>query len=407
MTSLMEYKPPTTPSLTSAANVAHWRMNLQSPEEMLYGENEHMDYNISRRAPSKSVGQQRLPPIREWFSDLFERQNALLAGRVPELHSRLGSPTKTKKPVDAVSSPEYTHSDYQSSHKQRRLEGQSSPRGSRQIPRALGETTSALYPERREREHDYPSRPGSAHARPSVEGLTSNNLFAGSPASNRNLWSFHPGHTMEGDSPPSGYRANRPERADIAPNTPYHAPGGRYNRYRPRADHVNGNTHLFMATHYAHHNTPYYVNGFGTGADQDDKPRRRRGNLPKEATQALHGWFRAHIKHPYPTEEQKKDLARLTNLNLNQISNWFINARRRQLPNMIKDARTEKAATQSQGGDGRPRSPTERAGYDNEAGFSSDDGGYDFDEASSNGSGRDTGQMSAGGSCKKSRSPSA
>ncbi|RKP34973.1 homeobox KN domain-containing protein, partial [Dimargaris cristalligena] len=55
----------------------------------------------------------------------------------------------------------------------------------------------------------------------------------------------------------------------------------------------------------------------------------RRGNLPKAVTAILKAWLLEHVKHPYPTEEEKIALAHETELSLNQISNWFINARRR------------------------------------------------------------------------------
>lgn len=60
--------------------------------------------------------------------------------------------------------------------------------------------------------------------------------------------------------------------------------------------------------------------------------RKRRGNLPKSVTAILKQWLIDHCRHPYPTEEEKRSLRLKTNLTLNQISNWFINARRRILP---------------------------------------------------------------------------
>ncbi|EDU41609.1 Homeobox-KN multi-domain protein [Pyrenophora tritici-repentis] len=57
--------------------------------------------------------------------------------------------------------------------------------------------------------------------------------------------------------------------------------------------------------------------------------RKRRGNLPKEATNMLKEWFQQNRQSPYPTEDQKMELCNRTGLSLNQVSNWFINARRR------------------------------------------------------------------------------
>jgi hypothetical protein len=65
---------------------------------------------------------------------------------------------------------------------------------------------------------------------------------------------------------------------------------------------------------------------------KNNNGRRRRGNLPKSVTAILKQWLIDHRGHPYPTEEEKRGLRSKTNLTLNQISNWFINARRRILP---------------------------------------------------------------------------
>lgn len=62
------------------------------------------------------------------------------------------------------------------------------------------------------------------------------------------------------------------------------------------------------------------------------RPRRPRNNLPKHTTDFLKDWLEQHKRHPYPTDEEKYLLASMTGLQLPQISNWFINARRRHLP---------------------------------------------------------------------------
>ncbi|ORX61495.1 Homeodomain-like protein [Hesseltinella vesiculosa] len=67
----------------------------------------------------------------------------------------------------------------------------------------------------------------------------------------------------------------------------------------------------------------------------DNGAKRRRGNLPKAVTAILREWLAEHKKHPYPTEDEKDYLAKRTGLTLNQISNWFINARRRILQPML------------------------------------------------------------------------
>lgn len=47
-------------------------------------------------------------------------------------------------------------------------------------------------------------------------------------------------------------------------------------------------------------------------------------------------YFRSHFKHPYPSEEEKKQISLQTNLTLIQVNNWFINARRRILQPMLE-----------------------------------------------------------------------
>ncbi|CAO3621064.1 unnamed protein product [Cunninghamella blakesleeana] len=64
--------------------------------------------------------------------------------------------------------------------------------------------------------------------------------------------------------------------------------------------------------------------------------KRRRGNLPKDVTEFLKQWLVQHKKHPYPSEKEKMELAHRTGLTVNQISNWFINARRRILQPMLE-----------------------------------------------------------------------
>jgi len=74
-----------------------------------------------------------------------------------------------------------------------------------------------------------------------------------------------------------------------------------------------------------------------------EDPKKRRGNLPKAATNVLKKWLFDHLFHPYPTEEEKSVLGQQTGLTMNQISNWFINARRRILQPMLESVRQAQA----------------------------------------------------------------
>uniref|UniRef100_A0A3Q1FSE4 Pbx/knotted 1 homeobox 1.1 n=1 Tax=Acanthochromis polyacanthus TaxID=80966 RepID=A0A3Q1FSE4_9TELE len=73
----------------------------------------------------------------------------------------------------------------------------------------------------------------------------------------------------------------------------------------------------------------------------DSSTKNKRGVLPKHATNVMRSWLFQHIGHPYPTEDEKKQIATQTNLTLLQVNNWFINARRRILQPMLDASSSE------------------------------------------------------------------
>ncbi|CDH57984.1 predicted protein [Lichtheimia corymbifera JMRC:FSU:9682] len=79
------------------------------------------------------------------------------------------------------------------------------------------------------------------------------------------------------------------------------------------------------------------TNGAGGGGTGGNIKKRQRSNLPKPVTAILKNWLAEHKKHPYPNEDEKCQLVRQTGLARNQISNWFINARRRILRPMLEE----------------------------------------------------------------------
>nr|XP_048307256.1 homeobox protein PKNOX1 isoform X4 [Myodes glareolus] len=87
---------------------------------------------------------------------------------------------------------------------------------------------------------------------------------------------------------------------------------------------------------------------------EDGSSKNKRGVLPKHATNVMRSWLFQHIGHPYPTEDEKKQIAAQTNLTLLQVNNWFINARRRILQPMLDSSCSETPKTKKKPAQNRP-----------------------------------------------------
>ncbi|KAF2077772.1 hypothetical protein CYY_000893 [Polysphondylium violaceum] len=79
------------------------------------------------------------------------------------------------------------------------------------------------------------------------------------------------------------------------------------------------------------------------------KARPKKGTkLSPQAKEILDSWLKSHLEHPYPSPEEKENLQKSTGLSPNQISNWFINTRRRKIPQLTKTDPPPNQSQQSQ-----------------------------------------------------------
>ena len=59
--------------------------------------------------------------------------------------------------------------------------------------------------------------------------------------------------------------------------------------------------------------------------------KRKSASLPSETVEYLKTWMMSpeHIAHPYPTEQEKVEIMKDTGIELKQLTNWFVNNRKR------------------------------------------------------------------------------
>ena len=70
------------------------------------------------------------------------------------------------------------------------------------------------------------------------------------------------------------------------------------------------------------------------GSFQTHRFERRR-NLSSMSRNILHSWLVINKHNPYPSDQQKKDLAEQAEVSVEQVGTWFVNARVRTLPKLL------------------------------------------------------------------------
>ncbi|KIV90205.1 hypothetical protein PV10_07535 [Exophiala mesophila] len=162
---------------------------------------------------------------------------------------------------------------------------------------------------------NYPPPAGIYSHSYAPSGSTSTSIESGSYPNDRAYYETNQRYGQ--DHPPT----NRPQPPPVSPDY-YRYPSGTIPYQAPSYGSIDYSNGSLISPHPS---SPSIT-------DADSRNRRRRGNLPKPITDILRTWFHDHLDHPYPTEEDKQAFVSQTGLTMNQVSNWFINARRRQLP---------------------------------------------------------------------------
>ncbi|EEQ81616.1 hypothetical protein NCER_101892 [Vairimorpha ceranae BRL01] len=94
------------------------------------------------------------------------------------------------------------------------------------------------------------------------------------------------------------------------------------------------NDFLSTNTSIINNNVENNINdGFKT---KKTKRTTKRSNYPQKVLRIFKQWLKDHITNPYPSEVEKQEFCELTGLDISQINNWFINARRRLVPKTSK-----------------------------------------------------------------------
>jgi len=83
-------------------------------------------------------------------------------------------------------------------------------------------------------------------------------------------------------------------------------------------------------------------------SSSDNTTSRKRSRLPPSSVAIFRHWLFNHLESPYPSEEEKEELAQKAGLRITQVNNWFTNARRRILPREDGDTHGRGRTTSSE-----------------------------------------------------------
>jgi len=80
---------------------------------------------------------------------------------------------------------------------------------------------------------------------------------------------------------------------------------------------------------------------------KSQKGGRKASSLPVDTVEYLKAWMMSpeHIAHPYPTEQEKAQIMAETGIEMKQLTNWFVNNRKRFWKPRVESAQFKKSIT--------------------------------------------------------------
>ena len=70
--------------------------------------------------------------------------------------------------------------------------------------------------------------------------------------------------------------------------------------------------------------------------DSSPYNKSKRVNYPDWVTEIFENWLKDHLHDPYPSKSEKQELSFKTGLTLTQVSNWYMNVRKRRCLSLKK-----------------------------------------------------------------------